>query len=132
MAAVPGGTVWGTAGYVIKSADGGLHWRRVGTQSHLSAVAARSARLAWAVGPKGLIIHTSDGGRHWTAQRSGTIADLTGVVFVDAVHGWVAGHKVILRTGVHVGDVTSEDTIIVHGKIKSGKLTGKNMKVIGD
>jgi len=99
LAAVPGGTVWGTAGYVIKSADGGLQWRRVGTQSHLSAVAARSARLAWAVGPKGLIIHTSDGGRHWTAQRSGTIADLTGVVFVDAVHGWVAGHKVILRTG---------------------------------
>jgi hypothetical protein len=39
---------------------------------------------------------------------------------------------VLLRRGVHVGDVTSEDTIIVHGKIKSGKLTGKNMKVIGD
>ena len=48
------------------------------------------------------------------------------------VHSVKAGGKVILRTGVHVGDVTSEDTIIVHGKIKSGKLTGKNMKVIGD
>jgi len=49
-----------------------------------------------------------------------------------AVHSVKAGGKVILRRGVHVGDVTSEDTIIVHGKIKSGKLTGKNMKVIGD
>ena len=49
-----------------------------------------------------------------------------------AVHSVKAGGKVILRTGVHVGDVTSEDTIIIHGKIKSGKLTGKNMKVIGD
>jgi predicted acyltransferase (DUF342 family) len=49
-----------------------------------------------------------------------------------AVHSVKAGGKVILRTGVHVGDVTSDDTIIVHGKIKSGKLTGKNMKVIGD
>ena len=49
-----------------------------------------------------------------------------------AVHSIKAGGRVILRTGVHVGDVTSEDSIIVHGKIKSGKLTGKNMKVIGD
>jgi predicted acyltransferase (DUF342 family) len=49
-----------------------------------------------------------------------------------AVHSVRAGGKVILRTGVSVGDVTSDDTIIVHGKIKSGKLTGKNMKVIGD
>ena len=49
-----------------------------------------------------------------------------------AVHSVKAGGKVLLRRGVHVGDVTSEDTIIVHGKIKSGKLTGKNMKVIGD
>jgi predicted acyltransferase (DUF342 family) len=49
-----------------------------------------------------------------------------------AVHSVKAGGRVILRTGVHVGDVTSEDTIVVHGKIKSGKLTGKNMKVLGD
>jgi cytoskeletal protein CcmA (bactofilin family) len=48
------------------------------------------------------------------------------------VHSVIAGGKVLLRTGVHVGDVTSEDTIIVHGKIKSGKLTGKNMRVLGD
>ena len=48
------------------------------------------------------------------------------------LHSVQAGGKVILRTGVIVGDVTSQDTIIVHGRIKSGKLTGKNVKVLGD
>jgi hypothetical protein len=48
------------------------------------------------------------------------------------VHTVQAGGKVILRTGVSVGDVTSNDTIIIHGRIKSGKLLGKNMKVIGN
>jgi cytoskeletal protein CcmA (bactofilin family) len=49
-----------------------------------------------------------------------------------SVHSVKAGGKVILRTGVIVGDVTSEDTIIVHGKIKSGNLFGKSMKVLGN
>ncbi|MEI8330162.1 MAG: polymer-forming cytoskeletal protein [Methanomicrobiales archaeon] len=48
------------------------------------------------------------------------------------VHSVIAGGKVLLRTGVNVGDVICDDTIFVHGKIKSGKLTGKNMKVLGD
>jgi hypothetical protein len=39
---------------------------------------------------------------------------------------------VILRTGITVGDVRSGEAIIVHGKIKSGNLVGKSMKVIGD
>ena len=56
------------------------------------------------------------------------------VVILDhaTVHSVQAGGKVILRTGVTVGDVTSQDTVIVHGKIKSGNLVGKNMKVLGN
>jgi len=49
-----------------------------------------------------------------------------------AVHTINADGKVILRPGISVGDVTSGDTIIVHGRIKSGNLIGKNMKVLGD
>jgi len=49
-----------------------------------------------------------------------------------SVHSVNAGGKVILRTGVTVGDVKSGDAIIVHGKIKSGNLVGKSMKVLGD
>jgi predicted acyltransferase (DUF342 family) len=49
-----------------------------------------------------------------------------------AVHSVTAGGKVTLRTGVRVGDVTAQDSLIIHGKIKSGKLIGKNVKVLGD
>jgi len=56
------------------------------------------------------------------------------VVVLDhaTVHSVQAGGRVILRTGVSVGDVTSQDTIVVHGRIKSGNLVGKNMKVLGN
>ena len=56
------------------------------------------------------------------------------VVILDhaTVHSVQAGGRVILRTGVSIGDVTSQDTIVVHGRIKSGNLVGKNMKVLGN
>jgi len=43
-----------------------------------------------------------------------------------------AGGDITLRPGVQVGDVSSEETIFVYGKIKSGKLTGRNVKVVGN
>jgi predicted acyltransferase (DUF342 family) len=49
-----------------------------------------------------------------------------------SIHSVQAGGRVILRPGVTVGDVTSSDTIVVHGKIRSGNLVGKNMKVLGN
>lgn len=48
------------------------------------------------------------------------------------VHFISAGGKVILRTGVRVGDVMSKDAIIIHGRIKSGKLVGKKIKILGE
>ena len=48
------------------------------------------------------------------------------------VYSVTAGGRVILRPDVRVGDVTSSDAIVVHGKIKSGRLTGKSMKVLGN
>ncbi len=49
-----------------------------------------------------------------------------------SIHSVQAGGKVIIRPGVIVGDVTSQDALIIHGKIKSGNLIGKSMKVLGD
>jgi cytoskeletal protein CcmA (bactofilin family) len=49
-----------------------------------------------------------------------------------SVHSVQAGGRVILRPGVIVGDVTSQDAIIVHGRIRSGNLVGKSLKVLGD
>jgi predicted acyltransferase (DUF342 family) len=48
------------------------------------------------------------------------------------VHSIRAGGKVILRQGARVGDVTSDGTLVIHGRIKSGKLIAKNVKVLGD
>lgn len=43
-----------------------------------------------------------------------------------------AGGNIIIRPGVKVGDVFSDETIFVYGKIKSGLLNGRNVKVLGN
>ena len=43
-----------------------------------------------------------------------------------------AGGDVILRPGVETGDVHSKGTIYIFGKIKSGKLLGRQVKVLRD
>jgi cytoskeletal protein CcmA (bactofilin family) len=48
------------------------------------------------------------------------------------LHSIKAGGNIILRPGVHVGEVHSDETIFVYGKIRSGKLTGRNVKVLGN
>jgi predicted acyltransferase (DUF342 family) len=48
------------------------------------------------------------------------------------VHSIQAKGNVILRPGVSVGDVECAGTIVVHGRIRSGKLVGKTMKVLGN
>jgi cytoskeletal protein CcmA (bactofilin family) len=48
------------------------------------------------------------------------------------LHSIRAGGNIILRPGVEVGEVHSDETIFVYGKIKSGKLTGRNVKVLGN
>jgi photosystem II stability/assembly factor-like uncharacterized protein len=98
LSAAPDGTVWGVAGRVVVSPDGGLHWRYA-TRRTVAAVSAVSARQAWAVGGKGLIMHTSDGGRHWTLQAGHVGSYLGSVDFVDPSHGWAGGlNGVVLRT----------------------------------
>lgn len=43
-----------------------------------------------------------------------------------------AGGDVILRPGVETGDVKSNGTIYIFGKVKSGKLLGRQVKVLRD
>jgi predicted acyltransferase (DUF342 family) len=68
------------------------------------------------------------------AKIKGPLVATGDVTLLDhcVVYSVNAGGKVIIRPDVHVGDVTSADAIVVHGKIKSGKLTGKSMKVLGN
>jgi predicted acyltransferase (DUF342 family) len=79
-------------------------------------ITCKSAIIGSSVRVKGPIV----------AQEDVTILDNA------AVHSVQAGGKVTLRTGVRVGDVTAQDALIIHGKIKSGKLIGKSVKVLGD
>jgi cytoskeletal protein CcmA (bactofilin family) len=63
----------------------------------------------------------------------GTLNSVGDVLVCDNahLHDIVAGGSVTLRPGARVGDVTAGDTITIVGKIKSGKLIGKNVKVYG-
>ena len=97
LAAVGDETVWGVSGRVIKTTDGGQHWRSA-SKRQVAALAAVSALRAWAVGGRGLIIHTTDGGHHWARQPSGVTVGLSDVFFLDARHGWASGGNKLLRT----------------------------------
>jgi cytoskeletal protein CcmA (bactofilin family) len=48
------------------------------------------------------------------------------------LHSVRANGNIVLRPGVKVGDVYSDETIFVYGKISSGTLTGRNVKVVGN
>jgi len=63
----------------------------------------------------------------------GSIIVLENIVVCDnsSIQSIQAGGNVLLRPGVKIGDVNSDETITVYGKIKSGKLTGRNVKVFG-
>ncbi|MEN6611594.1 MAG: polymer-forming cytoskeletal protein [Methanoregulaceae archaeon] len=63
----------------------------------------------------------------------GTLRSVGDILICDNahLHDIVSGGNVTLRSGARVGNVTARDTIIIYGKIKSGKLVGKNVKIYG-
>jgi photosystem II stability/assembly factor-like uncharacterized protein len=67
-------------------------------RSLLLDLAVAGSRLV-AVGERGHILYSDDEGRNWRQARVPTTQMLTSVSFVDAGHGWAAGHDgVILVT----------------------------------
>lgn len=64
----------------------------------------------------------------------GAVRALENVTICDntSLESVTAGGDIILRPGVNVGEVRSEETVYVYGKIKSGRLTGRNVKVLGN
>jgi cytoskeletal protein CcmA (bactofilin family) len=67
------------------------------------------------------------------AKVKGPLITLENVTVCDnaCIQSIQAGGYVLLRPGVVVGDVKSDETIVVVGKIQSGKLLGRNVKVFG-
>jgi cytoskeletal protein CcmA (bactofilin family) len=45
------------------------------------------------------------------------------------LHSVHAGGDIVLRPGVEIGDVNSQETIFVYGKVKSERLIGRAVKV---
>jgi predicted acyltransferase (DUF342 family) len=64
----------------------------------------------------------------------GSLEALEDVTLCDGVRvkSLKAGGNITLRPGVNVGEVKSDETIFIYGKIKSGKLIGRNVKVLGN
>lgn len=59
-------------------------------KADLNAVYFSDAEHGWVVGMGGSMLVTTDGGTHWRAQATGTVEDLSGVVFsADGRRGWV-------------------------------------------
>jgi cytoskeletal protein CcmA (bactofilin family) len=64
----------------------------------------------------------------------GTLNAVGDVLVCDNAHvnEIVSGGSVTIRPGARVGNVTARETITIYGRIKSGKLVGKNVKVYGN
>lgn len=97
--AVSSTDVWAVdgAGAVLHSTDG-VRWTELDTPARwsqtLDDLSFPDANDGWVVGAAGvsgqkpLILHTTDGGATWTKEASVLTAELVGVDFVDAAHGW--------------------------------------------
>lgn len=59
-------------------------------------------------------------------DENATICDRVHLLSIDA------GGDIILRPGVTVGDVKSQNSVMIYGKINSGTLVGRNVRIIGD
>ncbi|HEU4930497.1 MAG TPA: YCF48-related protein [Pyrinomonadaceae bacterium] len=82
--------------YLMKTTDGGEHWKRVEIKGLdvdsvlVRAVFSRNGR-GWTFGEAGLIFTTQDDGMTWTQLRSPTRHLLLGGIFVDNDRGWLVG-----------------------------------------
>ena len=76
MAAAQAGGAWiavGERGIVLRSQDGGEHWRQIASPVSVTLTAVRfaDARHGFAVGHGGTVLITGDGGRSWVRRLDG-------------------------------------------------------------
>ncbi len=82
--------------YLMKTTDGGGHWRRVDIKGvDVDAILVRAlfrrGGRGWAFGEAGAIYTTRDAGDTWTRLQSPTRRLLLGGIFIDEYRGWLVG-----------------------------------------
>jgi cytoskeletal protein CcmA (bactofilin family) len=89
------------------------------------------------LGPHGTVggrcaCHEALVGHHATVR--GPLTSTGDVTVADGAHvaGIEAGGTVLLRPGASVGDVRTDGLILIHGRITSGLLVGRQVKVFGN
>lgn len=98
----------GDRGVVLRTVDGGSHWRRVPTptEDRLDGVTFVDTQRGWAVGgsarpytheSRGVVLATSDGGRRWEVVSTGPLPRLRAVKFFDTKNGVAAGDGTALH-----------------------------------
>jgi photosystem II stability/assembly factor-like uncharacterized protein len=86
------GYIVGSGDTVLKTTDGGQTWMSVSDgNAGGEALHFLDETTGWVVDNAGEVWFTSDGGTAWQLQPTPTSAELNGVSFADATHGWAVG-----------------------------------------
>lgn len=78
--------------FVLKSTNGGLHWRRVYNpiqQTQLTGAYFLNTGQGYIAGTKGFAAKTSDGGKNWQLVNTGTTEDFQSVLFLNTEIGFL-------------------------------------------
>ena len=93
------GWLVGDGGLIMRTADGGAHWRSLGEglppgisgQLDFRALATFGEHV-WITGSPGTrVLHTQDGGAHWDIYATGQTMPLRAITFHDEYRGWAVG-----------------------------------------
>ncbi|HKG98915.1 MAG TPA: YCF48-related protein, partial [Pyrinomonadaceae bacterium] len=102
--------------YLMKTTDGGEHWKRIEIKGFdvdailVRAVFSRNGR-GWTFGEAGSIYTTHDAGDTWTKLRSPTRRLLLGGMFVDDDRGWLVGAGATIIQTSDGGDTWYQSTL---------------------
>lgn len=85
----------GDSGLILRSNDTGKTWREVprsGAKYFLGDVVFTDSLTGLAMGDHGGCLSTTDGGLTWTRESQTYPGTFNSPVFLDSLHGWVAGN----------------------------------------
>lgn len=84
-------------GALLRSINAGISWQNVDIASGaIAQFAFADTRNGIAVGAAGTVLRTSNGGKSWKVVDSGVDADLSDVLYIDALHVLAAGNDGVM------------------------------------